>query len=145
MTTTVFEPAFVEFVPTELEPGVLYLALEHSVVVHLCACGCGTKVVTPLSPAQWQMSFDGDGVTLQPSIGNWQYPCRSHYWIWGNAVEWAAPMSDAEIEACRRGDAWARERYYGEAQEELRSARAPGGVVPSGWWRRAWRALTRRR
>ena len=36
-----------------------------------CCCGCGEEVVTPFSPAQWQMSFDGEAVSLHPSIGNW--------------------------------------------------------------------------
>lgn len=141
MTVTVLEPAFVEYVPKVLTPGVLYLALEHATVVHLCACGCRTKVVTPLDPAHWQLTYDGDTVSLWPSIGNWQFPCRSHYWIRASAVVWAAPMTDEEVAALRQEDAWELQRYY--------TRRAGGGagnpanpVGCSGprraWWRRHW-------
>ena len=110
-------------------------------MVHLCACGCGTKVVTPLSPAHWRLTFDGDTVSLWPSIGNWQFPCSSHYWIRESAVAWAAPMSDVEIAAFRGEDARALQRYFAH--------RARGGPVstpnpaadpksPQAWWRR-WR------
>lgn len=112
MTVTAFEPAFVEYVPKVLKPGVLYLALDHATVVHLCACGCGTKVVTPLGPARWRLTFDGDTVSLWPSIGNWQFPCRSHYWIRESAVAWAAPMTDDEVAALREEEASTLERYY---------------------------------
>jgi hypothetical protein len=35
----------------------------------------------PISPADWQLAYDGDTVSLTPSIGNWGFPRRSHYWI----------------------------------------------------------------
>jgi len=34
-------------------------------------------VVTPLSPTGWSLIFDGETVSLYPSIGNWNFPCRS--------------------------------------------------------------------
>ena len=40
---------FVRRVPAKLEEGVLYICLDCDVVVHKCACGCGEKVVLPLS------------------------------------------------------------------------------------------------
>jgi hypothetical protein len=134
---TVFEPAFVEYAPKVLTPGVLYLALEHSTVVHLCACGCGTKVVTPLSPAQWRLTFDGDVVSLWPSIGNWQFPCRSHYWIRESAVAWADPMTDTEIAQLRQQDARERERYY--ARRAAASEAPPAPDIRPPWWRRPFR------
>lgn len=138
MKITVFEPAFVEYVPRTLTPGVLYLALEHSTVVHLCACGCGTKVVTPLSPAQWRLTFDGDVVSLWPSIGNWQFPCRSHYWVRENAVVWAAPMTDAEVAALRQEDARDLQQYYARRSSEdfATSGRDTDPDAPAGWWHR---------
>ena len=71
---------FVRRVPAELEEGVLYVCLDCDVVVHKCACGCGEKVVLPLSPEHWRLTYDGE-VTLSPSIGNYQYECKSHYFI----------------------------------------------------------------
>lgn len=79
---------FVEFIPDELENGVLYISGEYSVAVHMCFCGCNNEVVTPLSPTGWQLFYDGKRVSLYPSIGNWSLPCRSHYWITNNKVVW---------------------------------------------------------
>lgn len=79
---------FVEYVPAVLAEGVLYVSLRFATVVHLCPCGCGNKVVTPLSPADWQLLFDGEAVSLTPSIGNWSLPCQSHYWIRLDRVRW---------------------------------------------------------
>src|SRR3546814_12564314 len=36
--------AFVKTMPPRLEEGVLYVSLEHTVIMHLCACGCGNEV-----------------------------------------------------------------------------------------------------
>ena len=78
---------FVRRVPAELEDGVLYVCLECNVVVHKCACGCGEKVVLPLAPEHWQLYYDGD-ITLSPSIGNYQYKCKSHYYIRNGKIVW---------------------------------------------------------
>lgn len=78
---------FVRRVPAELEEGVLYVCLDCDVVVHKCACGCGEKVVLPLSPEHWKLSYDGE-VTLSPSIGNYQYDCKSHYFIRDGKIVW---------------------------------------------------------
>ena len=44
--------------------------------------------VTPLDPDEWQLSFDGETVSLYPSIGNYRFPCHSHYFITKNKVRW---------------------------------------------------------
>lgn len=77
---------FVEFIPDTLEEGVLYITTEYATALHKCACGCGQEVVTPLSPKDWKLIFDGKTVSLYPSIGNWRLPCRSHYWIENNQI-----------------------------------------------------------
>ena len=66
MRASTIEHRFVEYVPAELEEGVVYVSTTYATVVHLCACGCGTKVVTPLSPAEWTVSFDGESISLSP-------------------------------------------------------------------------------
>ena len=81
---------FVHRVPSELEEGVLYICLDCDVVVHKCACGCGEKVVLPLAKEHWQLHYDG-AVSLSPSIGNYQYACKSHYFIRNNKVLWVGP------------------------------------------------------
>jgi Family of unknown function (DUF6527) len=79
---------FVEFLPEKLEAGTLYISMQYATASHKCCCGCGRDVVTPISPTDWQLMFDGKTISLKPSIGNWSYPCRSHYWIKGNRVVW---------------------------------------------------------
>lgn len=103
-------PQFVEHFPERLEPGELYLAMEFATAAHLCACGCGNKVITPFSPTDWQMSFDGQTVSLKPSIGNWTFKCRSHYWVRSGSIEWSGDMSQDAIDAGRRRDKQAKAR-----------------------------------
>jgi hypothetical protein len=98
------EPVFVEFIPRELEPGKLYISMVYTTTAHLCASGCGNKVVLPLSPAQWQLYFDGQAISLSPSVGNWDLPCQAHYWIRKNKIQWAAQWDRKRIEAGRRSD-----------------------------------------
>ena len=90
-------PVFSEFIPDKLEEGVLYISERYKTVLHKCACGCGEEVVTPLSPVEWKLRRDGDQISLYPSIGNWNYACRSHYWIRKNAIHWAGSMSKKQI------------------------------------------------
>lgn len=88
---------FVEFIPAKLDPGVIYIALGYGTVTHLCCCGCGNEVVTPLTPTDWKITFDGETVSLHPSIGSWNLPCRSHYWIRNNRVSWAEDWTEEQI------------------------------------------------
>ena len=71
MRRTSIDHEFVEFIPSELQEAVLYVSIPYATAVHQCACGCGNKVVTPISPVDWQLLFDGETVSLTPSIGNW--------------------------------------------------------------------------
>lgn len=105
MTIKHLTQQFVERFPETLVTGELYLAMEFATAAHLCACGCGNKVITPFSPTDWQMSFDGETVSLKPSIGNWTFRCRSHYWIRSGRIEWAGDMSQEAINAGRKHDA----------------------------------------
>ena len=59
-----FAHKFVEPIPERLEEGVLYISIHYATGMHLCACGCGHQVVTPLSPTDWEMTFDGETVSL---------------------------------------------------------------------------------
>lgn len=103
---------FVEFIPRELEPGVLYVSIEYATCVHACACGCGSRVVTPLSPDDWRLAFDGDTVSLLPSIGNWAFQCESHYWIRNDEVVWARTLSKARIETLRGLQRLSRKQHW---------------------------------
>jgi hypothetical protein len=96
-STEAFHVEFVESAPDQLEESTLYVSMRFATVVHLCACGCGTETVTPLDPTGYKLIYDGDTITLCPSIGNWQYRCRSHYFIRRNRVVWAGDMADEQI------------------------------------------------
>jgi len=98
--------------PTELEPGILYVAEEFGAAAHLCACGCGAVVRTPLDETEWSLEETGEGPSLDPSIGNWQEPCQSHYWIERGNVVWAPKWSPGQIEAGRRSEQERRAEYY---------------------------------
>lgn len=112
MRTRTLEHRFVRSIPRELEGGILYVSMEYATVVHSCCCGCGEQVVTPLSPTDWRMIYDGESVSLMPSIGNWQLPCRSHYVIRRGRVIEAGPWSPEQVDAELRRDSAAKVRFY---------------------------------
>jgi hypothetical protein len=103
---------FVEFIPSVREDGVVYVSIPYATAVHNCCCGCGSKVVTPISPTDWKLTFDGETISLYPSIGNWSFPCQSHYWIINNVVKWEPKWSKEKIECTRREDALRKEEFY---------------------------------
>ncbi|MGA0602971.1 DUF6527 family protein [Caulobacter sp. KR2-114] len=103
---------FVEFIPKGREWGVLYVSIPYATAVHSCFCGCGIKVVTPISPVGWQLIYDGETVSLFPSIGSWAFPCRSHYFIKRDTVVWAGSMSEDEVAWGRARDRAARETHF---------------------------------
>jgi hypothetical protein len=145
--TWVLTPVFVEFIPEILEDGKLYISLTYSTAVHNCCCGCGYKVVTPLSPTGWRITVEGKFVSLYPSIGNWGYPCQSHYWIRRNAVRWSSQMTPQEIEAGRRYHAKVRQGYYqsgkpsAEPEATAGLARADDEVATLSIWQRLMKCL----
>jgi hypothetical protein len=105
---------FVEFIPDQLQEGVIYVSIPYGTVAHKCACGCGNEVITPLSPTDWKLTFDGESITLFPSIGNWNFDCRSHYWITNNDIEWSYQLSESEIREGRTLDKLNKTKYYRE-------------------------------
>ncbi len=92
---------FVDTFSRQPEERTLYVSIPFATAMHLCCCGCGNEVVTPLSPTDWKMTFDGVSIWLHPSIGNWDFPCRSHYWIRENGVEWAPDWTQEQVERGR--------------------------------------------
>ncbi|MCL1666576.1 DUF6527 family protein [Elizabethkingia ursingii] len=103
---------FVEFIPEHIEEGILYISLEYCTAIHKCACGCGNEVVTPISPTDWKLSFNGKSVTLNPSIGNWSFECQSHYWIKSNKIEFASRWTQEKIESGREKDLSLKDKYF---------------------------------
>lgn len=132
MKTDYLEPVFVEFIPRDLDTRKLYISMTYSTTVHLCASGCGNKVVLPLSPAEWQMYFDGESVSLSPSVGNWEYPCQAHYWIRKNKIDWAPQWSREQIEA-----GWLRDQRdldkYLDRRVDIEKQETPSAPPRSFW------------
>lgn len=93
---------FVDLIPNVMSEGVVYISTKYATAQHMCCCGCGNKVVTPFSPQDWRITYDGESISINPSIGNWGFACRSHYWIRDNRVEWSRQFAKSEIELVRR-------------------------------------------
>jgi hypothetical protein len=119
MRISTISAEFVTSFPNELEPGRLYVSVDFSTAAHLCACGCRREVVTPLSPVQWALAFDGS-VSMKPSIGNWALPCQSHYLIEHGRIRWAGAFTRDEVQRNRESD----HRLLDSAHTERASLRA---------------------
>lgn len=74
----------VEFMPDfkDFKDNVIYISDEYKTASHKCMCGCGTEVNMPLTDYWWKYQIDSnDRISMQPSVGNYQIPCKSHYII----------------------------------------------------------------
>lgn len=87
------EPVFVEeSIPEndKLEEGKIYISEKYSVAVHLCLCGCKKLTVMTLKSVggseYWNLIKSEKGISFTPSIGNYNFPCRSHYIITNNVA-----------------------------------------------------------
>lgn len=135
---------FVEFIPEELQPGTLYISIRFATATHLCCCGCGNKVVTPIRPADWLLIFDGKTISLHPSIGNWGFPCQSHYWIRNNRAEWAPKWSRKQIEHGQLRDRLAKQNYFDvlAGPQEIVPTKTKDSKPKPRWWQgyKYWRS-----
>ena len=98
------EPRFVDAVPANIEDGIIYISIRFRTAIHRCCCGCGVEVTTPIRPMDWSFCYDGSDISLSPSIGNWSFNCRSHYWIRRGLVIDAPAWSRERISANRMQD-----------------------------------------
>ncbi len=114
-----FKVLRVHYMPKQLEPGVLYVCEQFDVAGHLCACGCGNKVITPLGPTEWSFEDAHDGPSLVPSIGSWQLPCKSHYWITHGEVQWADRWTPAQIKRGRQAEEERRRAYFDSRKKPM--------------------------
>ena len=142
-------PEFVEFMPEVLQDGVLYISMQYGMVIHNCCCGCKGRAVTPLSPTDWKLRYDGVSISLEPSVGNWSFACKSHYWIKGNQVRWSTKWTEEDIEAGRENDSRLKKKQFEKEEapsvlpaEPLGSTGTP--LDTDGFWHRLWRRVTRK-
>lgn len=108
---------FVEFIPDALEPDTLYVSITYCTSIHLCVCGCGNEVVTPLSLNDWELIFNGKTISLYPSIGNWSFPCQSHYFIKNNVIRYAKKWSKAAITENQKQDRKKKKKYFKQRKD----------------------------
>ena len=128
-------PKFVEYIPAEgkdLVPGIVYISMQHKTVVHRCPCGCGGLSEFMLDPIRFRIEYDGRGVTFEPSIGNSNLQCLSHYWIRENRIYWCSPMEDWETKQAQKRE---HSRTLKERQND--DIRKKTGIA------RAWQTFTK--
>lgn len=127
---------FVENIPDEVEEEILYVSIPYETVIHKCCCGCGKEVVTPLSPTDWSLIFNGEAISLKPSIGNWSFECRSHYWIKKNKVVWGETFSSFKIEIVRNRDNVDKQDYFGQdkKKEEMKTPDSKSNNMRKSFW-----------
>ncbi len=85
---------------SEMKDGIIYISEEREIAIHKCLCGtCGNETVMPLNRTVYQAlgmmgnnkkprshgwdftKNDNGTITFTPSVGNFQFPCKSHYII----------------------------------------------------------------
>jgi hypothetical protein len=110
--------AYGDIFPKALEKDTLYVSRAYSTTAHLCASGCGFRVVLPLGKGGWKL-IDEKNLTVYPSV---HVPkCNSHYWIRGGQIKWAPALSADEIEEYAAAD---QDDYVAELTKQSLLARA---------------------
>lgn len=65
---------------------------SYTWVKFLCPCGCGKEVALSLNSniqPNWSIKIDKKNkVTLSPSVYLTGFPCRSHFFIRNNHIDW---------------------------------------------------------
>lgn len=117
----------VHYMPKALKPGILYVSEKFRTAAHLCACGCGSKIRTPLGPTEWAVKGSPAGPSLWPSVGNWQKPCKSHYIIDRGSIVWCGQWTPDQVAEGRAFEHARREAHYAHTNESV--------------WRRIWRKI----
>ena len=81
-----YEPVFVDVIPSDMEQGKVYISEKYNVSIHLCLCGCGQETVLPFNnPVHgWNLIKSNKGISFTPSVGNFQFACKSHYIMTNN-------------------------------------------------------------
>lgn len=90
-----FRYQLVDRIPKKMEEGVVYHSEEFELASLLCACGCGHRV-TLIVPDSHRVWDEGGYATIQPSIGVFDAPCKSHYVIRSGLIQWLPAFSGAQ-------------------------------------------------
>lgn len=87
------------------------------------------------------MAYNGETVSLHPSIGNWQLKCRSHYVIDRGRVIEAEPWTRSQVSAQQARDKRAKAAYFAAPVDQA-EADAPVSL-PANEARGVWVWLKR--
>ncbi len=131
MKTTIWRTIWIENMPEKMNEGDLYISTKHRLIEHMCACGCGSEVSLPLGRSEWRVEYDGDTISVLPSIGNWRLPCKSHYMILESKTKWCKKWSEEEIYIGRL-----RDRHEKETDIQRKIKRI-------SWWQKIFKKITR--
>lgn len=144
---TRLEHRFVQYIPEQLEPGVIYISMEYATAAHTCCCGCGEQVITPFTPTDWKLTFDGETISLWPSIGNWNFRCRSHYIIRNSRAMGAEPWEDLQVDHARLLDNKRKQKYCDKDRSDARQPDPSSKpcAEPQGLWGRLKKKVRKRR
>ncbi len=141
MKISTVTPVFLEAIPDRLEEGILYICERYRTAAHKCCCGCGEEVITPLTAADWSVHKEGNTVSLIPSIGNWSFECKSHYWINRNQIMWAKTMSQNQIKKIKAQDKSDKAAYIAAINEQKEQQASQPSLIAklwlslTRWWR----------
>lgn len=129
MKLSAIKPVFVDFIPDRLEEGYIYICERFNIAIHKCCCGCGEEVATPLTSADWSVRKNGNTVSLSPSIGNWSFLCKSHYWIYKNRVLWAGTFTEKQIALVKAQDINDKEAYIAAVNMKKKKHSKPLSLI----------------
>lgn len=132
---------FVKHIPENLAERTVYVSITFATAAHKCACGCGNEVVTPISPTDWELTFDGRTISLYPSIGNWNLPCQSHYWIERDRVVLARGWPHDRIARVNGREQRAKQTYCAETVSPALGDRGNRRDSVEAPLRRLWRKV----
>jgi hypothetical protein len=88
----------VDRTPATLVDGVVYHNEDFELAALSCACGCGHRI-TLLVPDSHQVFDHGGFATVRPSIGVFDAPCLSHFFVTAGDVEWLDAFSQPSAAA----------------------------------------------
>lgn len=76
----------------------------------------------PLNDIEWELTGTEDRPSLDPSVGNWNLDCKSHYVVRQGRVQWRRRFSQSEIEVVRDRDLkpYQRSSWLGKISRQIK-------------------------
>ena len=110
---------FVDTIPAgKRTEGEILISIKYGIASLACPCGCGNAMDLPIEPHRWSIKWDGEHISMSPSISSSRTQCKSHYWITDNRILWAQPIGE-----------WSERRKDRAEAKARRAAHKQGGAV----------------